>query len=57
VIGLYPEAGWETVTALFLPETTDSLFLRLRPSDGQPFHNPGEGRFADDSPKTSLVAV
>jgi hypothetical protein len=34
VIGLYPEAGWETVTALFLPETTDSLFLRLRPSDG-----------------------
>jgi hypothetical protein len=40
VIGLYPEAGWETVTALVLPETTDSLFLRLRPSHEQPFHNP-----------------
>jgi hypothetical protein len=34
VISLYPEAGWETVTALVLPETTDSLFLRLRPSHG-----------------------
>ena len=32
MIGLYQEPGWETVTALFLPETTDSLFLRLRPS-------------------------
>ncbi len=36
MIGLYPEAGWETVTALFLPETTDSLFLRLRPSENTP---------------------
>lgn len=35
MIGLYPEAGWETVTALFLPETRDSSFLRLRPSHGQ----------------------
>ena len=35
MIGLYQEPGWETVTALFLPETTDSLFLRLRPSHGQ----------------------
>ena len=34
MIGLYQEPGWETVTALFLPETTDSLFLRLRPSHG-----------------------
>jgi hypothetical protein len=34
VIGLYQEPGWETVTVLFLPETTDSLFLRLRPSHG-----------------------
>jgi hypothetical protein len=33
VIGLCQEPGWETVTALFLPETTDSLFLRS-------FHNP-----------------
>jgi hypothetical protein len=32
--------GGETVIALFLPETTDLLFLRLRPSHGQPFHNP-----------------
>jgi hypothetical protein len=32
VIGLYQEPGWETVTELFLPETTDSLILRLRPS-------------------------
>lgn len=29
MIGLYQEPGWETVTALFLPETTDLLFLRL----------------------------
>jgi hypothetical protein len=35
VIGLYQEPGWETVTVLFLTETTDSLFLRLRPSHGQ----------------------
>jgi hypothetical protein len=35
VIGLYQEPGWKTVTVLFLPETTDSLFLRLRPSHGQ----------------------
>jgi hypothetical protein len=34
VIGLYQEPGLETVTALFLPVTTDSLFLRLRPSHG-----------------------
>jgi hypothetical protein len=34
VIGLYQEPGGETVTALYLPETTDSLFLRLRPSHG-----------------------
>jgi hypothetical protein len=34
VIGLSQEPGWETVTVLFLPETTDSLFLRLRPSHG-----------------------
>ena len=26
-LGLYQEPGGETVTALFLPETTDSLFL------------------------------
>jgi hypothetical protein len=32
VIGLYQEPDWETVTVLFLAETTDSLFLRLRPS-------------------------
>jgi hypothetical protein len=25
VIGLYQEPGWETGTALFLPETTDSF--------------------------------
>jgi hypothetical protein len=35
VIGLYQEPGWEIVTALFLPETTDSLFLRLRPTNQQ----------------------
>jgi hypothetical protein len=40
VIGPYQEPGWETVTALFSPETTDSLFLRLRPSHEQPFRNP-----------------
>ena len=34
MIGLYPEAGWETVTALFLAETSDLLFLRLRPNEG-----------------------
>jgi hypothetical protein len=34
VIGLYQEPGWETETALFLLETTDSLFLRWRPSHG-----------------------
>jgi hypothetical protein len=28
VIGRYQEPGWETVTALFLPETADSLFLQ-----------------------------
>ena len=26
MIGLYQEPGWKTVTALLLPETTDSLF-------------------------------
>jgi hypothetical protein len=40
VIGLYQEPSWETITALFLPETADSLFLRLRPSHGRPFHDP-----------------
>jgi hypothetical protein len=39
VIGLYHEPGWENVTALFLPETTDSLFLRLRRSHGLLFRN------------------
>ena len=29
-------SGWKTVTALFLPETSHLLFLRLRPSDGPP---------------------
>ena len=48
MIGLYQELGWETVTALFLPETTDSLFLPLRPSHGQPGSNP-KVRLADNS--------
>jgi hypothetical protein len=39
-LGLYQEPGGETVTALFLPETTDSLFLR--PSHGQPFRKSGK---------------
>ena len=40
MIGLYQELDGETATALFLPATTDSLFLRFRPSHGLPFHNP-----------------
>ena len=50
MIGLYQEPAWETVTALFLPETTDSLFLRLRPSHGRLFPNPRDERVADDPP-------
>jgi hypothetical protein len=36
VIGLYQEPGREAVTALFFPETTDSLFLRLRTNHWPP---------------------
>ena len=53
MIGLYQEPGWETVTALFLRETTDLLFLRLT---GNPSII-GKGRVADNPLGTPLNAV
>jgi hypothetical protein len=58
VIGLYQEPGWETVTALFLPETTDLLFLRLTDNPSRT----DKGRVADDTPRicrarTALLCV
>jgi hypothetical protein len=59
VIGLYQEPGWETVTALFLPETTDSLFLRLRASHEQTFLSPetGKGRLSDKPDRIAVSAA